>query len=62
MPAEAEAEPATNGPDPPPTLDGEATPAEDAAEATLEAASATDKDTDVDGTKSPFRPKTKGRG
>ena len=59
MPAEAEAEvkPATN-----PTLDGERTLAEDAAEATLEAASVMDKDADVDGTKSPFRPRTKARG
>ncbi len=62
MPAEAEAEPATNGPDPPPTLDGEATPAEDAAEATLEAASATDNNADVNGAKSRFRTKTKARG
>ena len=64
MPAEAEAkaEPTTNGPDHPPTLDGETILAEDVAEATLKAASATDEDADVDGTKSPFRPKTKARG
>ena len=63
MPAEAKAKakPTTNGPNHPPTLDRETTPAEDAAEATLAAASAADNDADVDGTKSPVRPKTKAR-